>query len=392
MHHHDQPNGIQPRPDQSERSSGVEEFISKTTHELNNVLTIVRDYAQLLEMAIPDGESKKNAQLVFNGATKASKIAGTLLAFARAQITKKKTVSLNEILQRALELKSDDLNSNKIRIVKDLDPSLPSTLIDPNQLQQIFLDLITQATTAMKMTDQERILSIVTRNVGNKVQIRFSDNSPRMPGQDSSKISKSLSAGQEDGNGAGLLNSYEIMRTEAAKIRIENQSGTETTYFVELPIPTDEVQKTINHNHSSRFCSFSGKKGLLIDDDVQVMKLLSNLFKIEGCETEVVPDGKLALEKIDRSSYDFILCDVKMPTMNGITLYQQLNKKGSACLDKIIFITGDVISYDAEEFLRSVKNPVLLKPFNLEEVKETVQRVLNRLQSENGKTAQGPEK
>ena len=102
------------------------------------------------------------------------------------------------------------------------------------------------------------------------------------------------------------------------------------------------------------------------------------MFETAGCETEVVVDGKLALDKLDSSSYDFIFCDIKMPTMNGITLYQQLKGKGSAHLEKIIFITGDVSGYDVQEFLGSVQNPILAKPFDLEEVKRTVLRMLTR--------------
>jgi two-component system response regulator len=121
-----------------------------------------------------------------------------------------------------------------------------------------------------------------------------------------------------------------------------------------------------------------GKRGLLIDDDVQLMNLLSKFFETAGCETEVAPDGKSALDKLDGSSYDFIFCDIKMPTMNGITLYQQLKEKGSPYLEKIVFVTGDVIGYDVQEFFKSVQNPILVKPFDLEEVKRTVLRMLTK--------------
>lgn len=377
-YHRDEPKRIQPQPVQSEKSFGVQEFISKTAHELNNVLTIIGGYAQLLKISMRDEELKENVNMIFNEVVRASTITGALLAFVRTQEASNKEVSLNEVLEKAIELKSDDFNSNKIRIVKDLDSSVPLALIDPNQLQQIFLDLIARATKAMKKMDQERILSIVARKVENKVQIRFSDNSPRMPEGNSSNTYKGLSAGDEDVNGAELLNCYESMKAQGVKIWMKSESGMGTTYFVEFPNLTGEVPKEISGKPSNQYTWLHGKRGLLIDDDVQLMNLLSKFFETAGCETEVVPDGKPALDKLDGSSYDFIFCDIKMPAMNGITLYQQLKEKGSSHLEKIIFVTGDVTGYDVQEFLKSVQNPILVKPFDLEDVKRTVQRMLTK--------------
>ncbi len=120
----------------------------------------------------------------------------------------------------------------------------------------------------------------------------------------------------------------------------------------------------------------SGKKGLLVDDDSQMIDILSKYFSTEGCHTEKASDGKLALEKMNKTLFDFILCDIKMPGMDGITLYQQLKGTGSPYLDKIIFITGDTVNHETQEFLKSIKNPLLGKPFGLDDVKETIRRLM----------------
>lgn len=92
--------------------------------------------------------------------------------------------------------------------------------------------------------------------------------------------------------------------------------------------------------------------------------------------TEKANDGKWALEKLAGAPYDFILCDIKIPGMDGMTLYQELKEGKSPNLDKMIFITGDVISAEIQEFLKSVKKPFLSKPLDLKDVKETIQLVL----------------
>src|SRR5512139_3774683 len=88
----------------------------------------------------------------------------------------------------------------------------------------------------------------------------------------------------------------------------------------------------------------SGKKCLLIDDDLPIINLLSRIFVLDGCEVEKALDGKSALEKMDVTSFDFITCDVRMAGMDGPTFYQKLKEKKSPSLNKIIFITGDTAS------------------------------------------------
>ena len=120
----------------------------------------------------------------------------------------------------------------------------------------------------------------------------------------------------------------------------------------------------------------SGKKGLLVDDDSQMIDILSKYLTAEGCYTEKALDGKLALEKMNNTPFDFILCDVNMPGMDGVTFYQQLKGIGSPYLDKVIFITGGTMDHEIQEFLKSINNPLLDKPFGLNDVKEAIQRLL----------------
>ena len=120
----------------------------------------------------------------------------------------------------------------------------------------------------------------------------------------------------------------------------------------------------------------SGKKCLLIDDDLPIIDLLSKYFALEGCEVEKALDGKSALEKMDATPFDFITCDVRMPGMDGVTFYQNLKKKKSPYLNRIIFITGDMTSDEIQEFLNSIDNPLLKKPFELHDIKEVIRGLL----------------
>jgi CheY-like chemotaxis protein len=119
-----------------------------------------------------------------------------------------------------------------------------------------------------------------------------------------------------------------------------------------------------------------GKKGLLIDDDSHMIEILSKYLATEGCYSEKALDGKMALEKMNYNTFDFILCDVNMPGMDGVTFYQQLKGIGSPYLDKLIFITGETMDHEIQEFLKSINNPLLDKPFGIDDVKEVIRRLL----------------
>ena len=120
----------------------------------------------------------------------------------------------------------------------------------------------------------------------------------------------------------------------------------------------------------------SGKKCLLIDDDLPIINLLSRFLILEGCEVEKALDGKSALEKMNATPFDFITCDVRMSGMDGVTFYQKLKQKKSPYLNKIIFVTGDTTSDEIQEFLNSIENPLLKKPFELHDIKQVIQGLL----------------
>ena len=120
----------------------------------------------------------------------------------------------------------------------------------------------------------------------------------------------------------------------------------------------------------------SGKKCLLIDDDLPIIDLLSKYFALEGCEVEKALDGKSALEKMDATPFDFITCDVRMAGMDGVTFYKTLKQKKSPYLNKIIFVTGDTTSDEIQEFLNSIDNPLLKKPFELHDIRKVIQELL----------------
>jgi two-component system NtrC family sensor kinase len=363
----------------SERLSAIGELISGVAHELNNPLTSVVGYSQLFMKEIKDDELKKDAEAIAREASRASRIVRNLLTFARNQEPIKKMVDLNEIIERTIELRAYELKVNNIQVIKNLDSTLPSMLLDPHKMQQLFLNLINNAEQAMTEALKGGKLNITTCRKGDdRVCIQFLDDGPGIPRGNLNRIFEPFftTKGEGKGTGLGLSISYGIVGEHGGEIWAESEVGNGASFFIELPILTGEVAKRVKANLPKIF-NVRGRKGLIIDDEVRIIDMLSKYFEAEGCITEMVSDGELALKKLDGASYDFILCDIKMPGMDGMTFYQKLKEGNSSYLSKIIFTTGDVVNPDTQEFLKSIKNPVLSKPFDLENIQKSIQQLFN---------------
>jgi CheY-like chemotaxis protein len=219
--------------------------------------------------------------------------------------------------------------------------------------------------------------------VGSKVRIQFSDNGPGTPKEHLTKIFTTSFTTRGDDNGIefDLSISYGIIKEHGGEIWVESEVGKGTSYFIELPISTTKFEKDVKEKPIAQSVNEKEEKGLLIDDEAHIIDLLSKFLAMEGYPTEKVTDGRLALEKLGRNSYDFILCDIKIPEIDGMTLYQELKERKSPNLDKIIFITGDAISTDIQAFLKSAQRPYLSKPFELMDVKKTIQQLITNTQT-----------
>jgi CheY-like chemotaxis protein len=114
----------------------------------------------------------------------------------------------------------------------------------------------------------------------------------------------------------------------------------------------------------------------VVDDDTIVQEFLTELLREEGHEVEIVGNGDDALDRLGNEDYDVILLDIKLPGMSGIELYRYIQKTVKSLAWKVIFITGDMMSKDTMAFLSRVRAPYITKPFDAEQLKKAIDRIL----------------
>jgi two-component system, NtrC family, sensor kinase len=368
---------MQERLLQSEKMASVGQLVSGVAHELNNPLTGVTGFAQLLLNRDLDEQTRRDVQTIYSEAERAAKIVQNLLSFARRRKAQKGLVNLNTLLERVLELRSYDLRVKNIDLELDLDPRLPLTMSDPDQIQQVFFNVITNAEHAMLSAHGRGKLKVRSRAEKGYIHLSFTDDGVGVPPENLRRVFDPFFTTKEGGQGTGLglTISYGIVDDHAGRIRVESRAGKGATFVVELPIvqgpelPPPESEEEIEPAKISR-------RVLVVDDEESILALLRDVLAADGHRVDTARNGEEALTHLAEHGYDLLITDIKMPGMGGQALYQRVKQMDSELAKNTVFITGDTVSAETRNFLQRVQNVCLAKPFKIREVRETLNRLL----------------
>jgi two-component system NtrC family sensor kinase len=369
---------------QSEKLSAIGELISGIAHELNNPLTGVMGYSQLLQLRKDlDDRAKESLLKINNLALRCQKIVQNLLFFARKQKPERTLSDVNDILEKTVELRGYELQVNNIEISRTLDRNLPKTIADAHQLQQVFLNIITNAEQAMLEAHGMGCLTIQTRTdtQNARIVVEFSDDGPGIPEAHLTRIFDPFFTTKEvgKGTGLGLSLSYGMIKEHGGNIYARSRPGEGATFVIELPIIT-QVQEESTPELQPSAAQFEsvvrGKRALVVDDEHYILDFFIEVFRTLPMVVDTASDGRMAMQKILSTQYDLVISDFKMPQMSGKELYRWIKENRPQLANRIIFVTGDTVSADTRSFLEDNKNRYLAKPFKIEEVKEVIQQTL----------------
>ncbi|HEX3355314.1 MAG TPA: PAS domain S-box protein [Terriglobales bacterium] len=221
----------------AEKMAAVGQLVSGVAHEVNNPLTAILGFADLLmeNPEVPES-ARKDLRVILQEAQRTKQIVQNLLSFARQMPPQRKALQLNPILRRTVQLRSYDFQSHGVEVVEHLDQELPSVVGDSHQLQQVFLNILNNAYDAVSEVGRAARIEIATTRKGNSVEISFRDNGPGISHPD--RIFDPFFTTKEVGKGTGLGLSicYGIVHEHGGEILCQNNSGGQgATFVVSLP-------------------------------------------------------------------------------------------------------------------------------------------------------------
>ncbi|MBP1610394.1 MAG: signal transduction histidine kinase, nitrogen specific, NtrB, partial [Acidobacteria bacterium] len=371
---------------QSEKLSAIGELISGIAHELNNPLTGVMGYSQLLQLRNDIDERAKDSLLKINSlALRCQRIVQNLLSFARKQKPERTLINLNEVIESTIELRNYEFQVNNIEIIRDLDRNMVKTIADGHQLQQVFLNVITNAEQAMLEAHGSGRLLIRTRadSQGNRITVEIVDNGPGIPESNLIKIFDPFFTTKEvgKGTGLGLSLSYGIIKEHGGNIYVSSRLGEGSTFVIELPIivpsgagtylPPEPTPQSLHFENLVQ-----DKRILVVDDEKYILEFFIEVFRMFPIHVDTAGDGLAAMEKIRLNDYDLIITDFKMPHMSGKELYGWIKDNRPSLAERIIFVTGDTVSTETRTFFEENRSRFLAKPFKIEDVMDAIQQTL----------------
>jgi len=346
---------------QAAKLSALGELVAGVAHELNNPLTVLVGASDILEQQAPDG-LKEYAQMIRESTDAARHIVRGLLTFGRQMPLERRHVMLDELIDKVLALTSADLRIESVKVDRDMEPGLPPVWADGNQLQQVLVNLVTNAKQAMaELPEGQRRLMVTTRALGtDRVRISLEDTGPGIPADVLPKIfDPFVTTKGSAGTGLGLSISYGIIREHGGHITADSRPGHGATFTIDLPVGSaggsapDETGSSVN---------LDGKRILIVEHDQAVQKILLEHLEPTGCTALTVARADEARQHL-RDGIDLVVADFNLDGVNWLELLGQVAARGTAVGHRFIFITAGPVGEEADRALRAAGAALLYKPF-----------------------------
>ncbi|SLN76229.1 Blue-light-activated protein [Roseovarius gaetbuli] len=369
---------------QAEKLSALGELLAGVAHELNNPLSIIVGYAQMLEGRLEDKVLSRRVDRIAEAADRSARIVRAFLAMARQRPTKIEPCSLNDIVLAALDVAGYGMRSNGTEILSDLDDDLPLVSGDADQLVQVFSNLIINAEQALAPLGQggRLIIRSFFDPARNQSVLEIRDNGPGIPEAIRARVFEPFFTTKDvgKGTGIGLAFSHRIIDAHGGRLDLETVEGSHTSFFVRLDV--DKTGGRLEDGAQGKTAPTVQRRVLVVDDEETVGELICDMLEDLHCEPVMVTDAQMALDLLSHEPFDMVLSDFKMPGMNGAAFYEAILTDLPQYAERIGFVTGDALGEDVFRFLSKVGRPHVEKPILRDDLSSLLERLAD--QGENG--------
>jgi len=359
---------------QNEKMSALGELLAGVAHELNNPLSVVVGHSLMLREEVRDTGAIRRIEKISSAAERCARIVKTFLAMARQQPTKMESTDISLVIATAIDVASYGEKSDGLDIRYKLNEEVPNILADADQITQVIINLVINAEQAITQAGVGNRIQVTAHNnrKGTKVKIFVEDNGPGVPDHIKARIFEPFFTTKDigEGTGIGLSFCHRIILSHGGEIWLDQDYSQGCRFGIKLPIapPTDNIRPQAKTTPQSP----EKIKVLIIDDEVEVGELTSEILRKGGLHVDFSSSGAGAIGLLEKTRYDVLLSDLNMPEMDGRELYETIERDFPEMLNSTGFLTGDTMGMASQKFLQESKRPYLEKPVSPEELRELV--------------------
>ncbi|MGH7606132.1 MAG: ATP-binding protein [Gemmatimonadales bacterium] len=383
---------LRERAEEQGRFAAAGELLAGAAHEVNNPLMAIATHAEL-RLADPDlpPEQRTEMQSILRQAQRAAKLLRGLLRFVRAGEPRMTRVNLNDAVRGASDLVSYRFGVDEISIDGRLDPHLPAVLGDPNRLEQVLVNLLSNALDALRTVPPPRRLSIDSYVREGKVCVAVTDDGPGLADAIAQRVFRPFASTKgRHGTGLGLYVSRQLVREAGGELEFAAapfpaaRGGRRGARFVvALPAEAAEVAAPsaapVPVAAPAPTGTLAGVRVLIVDDEDLIRRPIARFLARRGATVSEAGDGEQALEQLRGGlDPDVIVADLRMPRMDGAEFYARLQTDHPACAERLLFLSGDITQLSGRGLAEVSRDRVLVKPVELSELERRIRAVLRR--------------
>lgn len=358
---------------QREKLAALGSLLAGVAHELNNPLSVVVARSVMLEEeSYPAAQAA--AAKIRTAAERCARIVRTFLAMARQQPPERVPVAINEVASAALDIAAYTVRTSSIEVAVDLAEDIPAILADPDQLHQVLLNLVVNAQQVLQDRPGPRRIRVASRYDADArvIRIAVADNGPGIPEHLRARVFEPYFTTKPTGlgTGMGLAVSHGIVAAHGGKLTLDCPEMGGAVFTITLPVcPLDASRVDPG---PAREASAIPRRILIVDDEAEIRETLAEILSGAQHNVATAGSGREALERMAAEHYDVILTDIRMPDLDGRTLYREIERRWPEQARRVVFVTGDSLASTLHEFASECGRPVIEKPFVPGDVRRVV--------------------
>lgn len=355
---------------QAEKMAALGQTISGVAHELNNPLATILSWAERLAERNVDDKTRQGLEVILAESERAARIVRNLLTFARKRQTTRAMVDLNQVVRETLALRAYEQKVSNVKVVEALSSGVPEVFADGHQIKQVLLNLVINAEQACIGANGRGTIVVRTSHDADRgsAVLEVNDDGPGIAEEKQGRVFDPFFTTKEvgQGTGLGLTVAYAIVQEHSGRIWLSS-SNAGTSFFVELPVSGQHLNAPAARAAQQPISleAFKGLRVLVVEDEPALAVAVSEALEDAGFTVDRAGDGEQGLTRLTEANYDLIVCDLKMPRIDGMQFYRTMAAATPALARRVIFVTGDVAGTDAERFLEETACRWLSKPFRL---------------------------